>query len=217
MQMKRTKSRLALAAGVVAVTLVSLALVACGGSSDGDSEGGANGVDRAFAIEMIDHHEMAIKMAKIAEDRASKPQVRKLAAAVIVAQQSEIDQLKQIDKQLADENVEIGELGLSDSMMGMNMDDSMLMRSKKFDRAFIDMMIKHHQGAIRMARVELAEGKDPQLRELAQAIIRDQSTEIEEMNAWRMAWYGKVSPAGGVPDQGEAMDEETGGMEGMGH
>ncbi len=210
--MKRTKSRLALAAGVIAVTLVSLALVACGGSSDGDSEGGANGVDRAFAIEMIDHHEMAIEMAKVAQDRASKPQVRKLAAAVIVAQQSEIDQLKQIDKQLADENVETGELGLSDSMMGMNMDDSMLMRSKKFDRAFIDMMIQHHQGAIRMARVELAEGKDPQLRELAQAIIRDQSTEIEEMNAWRMAWYGKVSPAGGVPDQGEEMDEEMGGM-----
>ncbi len=210
--MKRTKSRLALAAGVIAVTLVSLALVACGGSSDGDSEAGANGVDRAFAIEMIDHHEMAIKMAKVAQDRASKPQVRKLAAAVIVAQQSEIDQLKQIDKQLADENVETGELGLSDSMMGMNMDDSMLMRSKKFDRAFIDMMIQHHQGAIRMARVELAEGKDPQLRELAQAIIRDQSTEIEEMNAWRMAWYGKVSPAGGVPDQGEEMDEEMGGM-----
>ncbi len=199
------------------MTLVSLALVACGGSSDGDSAAGANGVDRAFAGEMIDHHEMAIDMAKVAQDRASKPQVRKLAAAIIVAQQSEIDQLKQIDKQLADENVETGELGLSDSMMGMNMDDSMLMRSKKFDRAFIDMMIQHHQGAIRMARVELAEGKDPQLRELAQAIIRDQSTEIEEMNAWRMAWYGKVSPAGGVPDQGEAMDEEMGGTEGMGH
>ncbi len=206
--MKRTKSRLALAAGVITVTLVSLALVACGGSSDGDSEGGANGVDRAFAIEMIDHHEMAIEMAKVAQDRASKPQVRKLAAAVIVAQQSEIDQLKQIDKQLADENVEIGELGLSDSMMGMNMDDSMLMRSKKFDRAFIDMMIQHHRGAIRMARVELAEGEDPQLRELAQAIIRDQSTEIEEMNAWRMAWYGKVSPAGGIPDEGEEMDDD---------
>ncbi len=206
--MKRTKSRLALAAGVITVALVSLTLVACGGSSDGDSEAGANGVDRAFAIEMIDHHEMAIKMAKVAQDRASKPQVRKLAAAVIVAQQSEIDQLKQIDKQLADENVETGELGLSDSMMGMNMDDSMLMRSKKFDRAFIDMMIQHHRGAIRMARVELAEGKDPQLRELAQAIIRDQSTEIEEMNAWRRAWYGKVSPAGGVPDEGEEMDNK---------
>ncbi len=212
MQMKRTKSRLALAAGVITVALVSLTLVACGGSSDGDSEAGANGVDRAFAIEMIDHHEMAIEMAKVAQDRASKPQVRKLAAAVIVAQQSEIDQLKQIDKQLADENVETGELGLSDSMMGMNMDDSMLMRSKKFDRAFIDMMIQHHQGAIRMARVELAEGKDPQLRELAQAIIRDQSTEIEEMNAWRSAWYGKASPAGGIPDEGEEMDEEMGGM-----
>ncbi len=210
--MKRTKSRFALAAGVITVALVSLTLVACGGSSDGDSEGGANGVDRAFAIEMIDHHEMAIEMAKVAQDRASKPQVRKLAVAVIVAQQSEIDQLKQIDQQLADENVEIGELGLSASMMGMNMDDSMLMRSKKFDRAFIDMMIQHHRGAIRMARVELAEGKDPQLRELAQAIIRDQSTEIEEMNAWRMAWYGKVSPAGGVPDEGEEMDEEMGGM-----
>ena len=35
--------------------------------------------------------------------------------------------------------------------------------AKPFDRAFIDEMIPHHQGAIRMARAELAKGSDPEL------------------------------------------------------
>ena len=70
--------------------------------------------------------------------------------------------------------------------MGMNMDDSMLMTADPFDREFIDMMVPHHQGAIRMARVQLAKGKDPQLRKLATAIIAAQSKEIEQMNSWRM-------------------------------
>ena len=43
---------------------------------------------------------------------------------------------------------------------------------------------------------------DPETRELAKAIVEEQAQEIVEMNAWRRAWFGAASPAGGVPGSG---------------
>lgn len=61
----------------------------------------------------------------------------------------------------------------------------MLETAKPFDRAFIDAMIVHHQGAIRMSQIELADGTDEQTKSLADEIIDAQSMEITEMNEWR--------------------------------
>jgi uncharacterized protein (DUF305 family) len=46
-------------------------------------------------------------------------------------------------------------------MMGMNGDVAGLKTARPFDRAFLRMMIPHHEGAVLMARAELAKGKDP--------------------------------------------------------
>ncbi len=52
------------------------------------------------------------------------------------------------------------------------------------DVDFVRNMISHHQGAIDMAKVELAHGKDPELRKMAQKIIADQEKEIAQMQDW---------------------------------
>ncbi len=52
------------------------------------------------------------------------------------------------------------------------------------DVDFARMMIPHHQGAIDMARVELAQGKDPTLRAMAQDVIKAQEGEIATLKDW---------------------------------
>lgn len=52
------------------------------------------------------------------------------------------------------------------------------------DRDFATHMIRHHQGAIDMARIELQYGRDPKVRELAEKIIADQQREIGIFQRW---------------------------------
>jgi uncharacterized protein (DUF305 family) len=50
-----------------------------------------------------------------------------------------------------------------------------------FDHAFLQMMITHHQGALTMAKAELADGRDPGATLMAQNISDAQQASIELM------------------------------------
>lgn len=63
-------------------------------------------------------------------------------------------------------------------------DMSMMKMTGDTDQDFAMMMIRHHKGAIDMARIELAKGKDPEMKVLAQKIIDDQEREIAQMDRW---------------------------------
>lgn len=52
------------------------------------------------------------------------------------------------------------------------------------DVAFMQGMIAHHKGAIEMSRVVIEHGKDAKTRALAETIIKAQTSEIAEMEAW---------------------------------
>jgi len=84
--------------------------------------------------------------------------------------------------------------------MGMDMDMDALAEAKPFDKAFIDAMIPHHEGAIAMAKKLLAGGATPQLRTLAENVIRTQTAEIAQMREWRAEWFGSAA-AGAAPDE----------------
>ncbi|WP_105402090.1 DUF305 domain-containing protein [Neorhizobium sp. T7_12] len=68
--------------------------------------------------------------------------------------------------------------------------DMAIQYSGDTDADFVRSMIPHHQGAIDMAKIELAHGKDPEIRKLAEAVIKAQEAEIADMQAWLKA-HGK--------------------------
>lgn len=69
-------------------------------------------------------------------------------------------------------------------MEKMHGDMASVAPSGEGDVDFVRMMLPHHQAAIDMAKTQLAYGKDPQMRRLAQEIIADQQSEIELMQLW---------------------------------
>ena len=81
-------------------------------------------------------------------------------------------------------------MGMHDEMQGMMVGLSGK-SGDELDKAFLSGMIVHHEGAVAMARAVLANGKHPELKQMAEAIISAQTTEIAQMKAWQKSWYGK--------------------------
>ncbi|WP_293914427.1 DUF305 domain-containing protein [Deinococcus sp.] len=102
----------------------------------------------------------------------------------------------------------------SSSMPGMTMSTGSMdttatlskLSGKAFDRAFLSMMIPHHQAALDMARAILPTTKDAQVKRWAQGIISSQQAEITTMTAL-------LKPLGGADPKMMAMMD---GMKGMG-
>lgn len=195
---------------LAALAVVAVVVVVMNGHGS-HSSSSANSADMTFVNQMSPHHQSAIAMAGIAQKRAEHPQLKTLAGKIIAAQEAEIATLESAKSEIdsgGHEGMDMGSehTGMSSKQMGMDGDVTSLETAKPFDKAFIAMMIAHHEGAVLMAREELANGELPELKTMAANIIKSQSAEIAEMRAWQKQWYGN---AAATEDSSMTMEDHS--------
>lgn len=159
-------------------------------SSYGPAATGAhNADDVAFSAGMIPHHAQAVEMAELALSRATNAEVKALATAIRGAQAPEIAMMsgwlagwgEQVPSG-TDTSMGHGSHGMPSGMMSeQQMADLEKATGAAFDRLWVQMMIEHHEGAVAMAKTELADGQNAEAKQLAQAIITAQEREIATM------------------------------------
>lgn len=191
---------------VAATGAASVVLAACGSNDDAPaghdghgssarasasasaSRGRHNAADIAFAKGMAPHHRQAVEMAGLAPSRAGSADVRKLAGEIRKAQDPEIKTLSGWLASWGEEVPSEGPMdhtahGMGGMMTAEDMDSLKKASGKAFDTAFIEMMIKHHEGAVEMARTEKTDGSFPGAKKMADVVITSQTAEIARMNS----------------------------------
>ena len=153
---------------------------------------------------MTAHHKQALEMAGLALTRAKRPEIKQLAQSIIKDQKSEIQTMATLYKTAygteipamamgggmmgKDGNSMNGMSGMS-GMSGMKMDMNALKNAADFDKEFLRQMSVHHQTATEMSQMVLRTTKSPQIRTLAQSIVKAQTAEIGQMRKWYQSWY----------------------------
>ena len=158
--------------------------------------------DVMFVQGMIPHHEQAVVMADLAIDPAAgaSQAVIALATRIKSAQTPEIELMNSwlTTWSIPPQTYMVGGVmdhtntggmntgGMNaDNMMGiMSAEEMTALKSSTgaaFDTAWLNGMIKHHQGAIMMAYAIKTSGKNPDVINLADQLILSQTAEIAEM------------------------------------
>jgi uncharacterized protein (DUF305 family) len=181
-------------AASAALLAAVLGVAGCGKSDSGSMPGmshsstspsaGYNDADVMFATQMIPHHQQAVEMADSALQKATTAEVRKLATAIKAAQDPEIKLmsgwLTSWGKPVPTPGEHAGHT-MTGMMSPQEMDDLSKAKGSMYDRMWVTMMIKHHQGAVTMSKTEQTTGKDAAALALAKQIQSAQTTEIATM------------------------------------
>ncbi|MFF0267030.1 DUF305 domain-containing protein [Kribbella sp. NPDC004536] len=182
-------------AGLAAMSLIAAVGVAgcegnvarrAGQAGRSTSAGAHNDADVTFAGRMVLHHQLALRMVSTADFQAKSPAVKKLAAAIKVTEEQE---LKQLLAWLGSWGAAIPSPRHDEDPAGevpgtMTEDDwSELGNAKgtKFDRLWLQLMIKQYQGAIELAKTEQSTGSDAKAKAFASRLQATQSTEVAGM------------------------------------
>lgn len=191
----------------LAAVVAAVFLAGCGGAEDSASAGGGpeipetpvisgepagyNADDVSFATNMVPHHKQAIELAELVPDRSTNPEMAALASQITATQQPEINIMNVFLVQW-NENPEAGgdsggegHAGHGQSMQGMVDDATMTrlesLRGTEFDTLWLESMISHHQGAIEMAKAEIANGENVDAIAMAKTMVAAQEAEIGQM------------------------------------
>ena len=147
-----------------------------------------NAVDVAFARNMLPHHQQGVELAAMVPAHTANPDLRVIAAHIGADQQAEIHTLNLL---LAQWHVHAHPDGGGHAgheampMMGMvaqqTINELQSLDGAAFDTLWIESMIGHHQGAVKMAQDEIAHGQSVDAIHVATLIVEAQQREIAMM------------------------------------
>jgi uncharacterized protein (DUF305 family) len=147
-----------------------------------------------FIDTMTAHHQGAIDMAQLVNTRTQRPEMKKLAQAIIDEQRREIAEMKEWRaKWFGDANpaINMDFPGMQTGMGGMDMTKLGGLKANEFDVEFFKQMIPHHEGAVEMAKALRGGDSYAELKELSANIVKSQTAEIEQMKNWLKEWGGQ--------------------------
>lgn len=147
--------------------------------------------DLQFLDTMSAHHESAIEMAQLVEQRSARDALKRMAQKIIADQQREITQMQEWKRQWYEGKAEAINMkmpGMAASMRNMRMDRLEAASGDAFDALFLSMMRRHHEGAIVMARTAAAKAGHKELKEFAGRMAEAQKQEAVQMVQWQKEW-----------------------------
>jgi len=142
-----------------------------------------------FLEGMIDHHMMAIMTAELCVAKAIHEDLRSLCEQIIATQSEEIETMQ---AWLAEWYGVTHEPEMTPGAM-KEMERLAALDGAEFEIEFMEMMIRHHGGAIKEAEQCLRRAYHEQLVDLCEEIIAAQQAEIVLMETWLCEWYGICS------------------------
>lgn len=148
---------------------------------------GYNADDVAFATNMIPHHQQAVDMSALVPDRTANPELIALAQQISGAQEPEIKALRVFLVQWNENpDTATGEGHANHADMQGMVDEATMarlqsLRGEEFDTLWLESMISHHEGAVEMAKAEIANGANVDAKNMAQTMIDSQQAEITQM------------------------------------
>ncbi|MSQ98764.1 MAG: DUF305 domain-containing protein [Xanthomonadales bacterium] len=173
--------------------------------------------DARFMQDMIPHHYQAIEMAALVADRTNRPELIDVAGRINVSQQDEIEFMQKWLRENGERVPDASShemMHTSHTMAGMATPEQMAelaaSESAAFDRLFLQLMIRHHEGAVTMVE-ELMEqpgaAYDAQLFEFTTDVTNGQGAEIERMNVLlaSLSTDPRAGLEAGLDDAGQAL------------
>jgi uncharacterized protein (DUF305 family) len=136
-----------------------------------------------FLADMIHHHKSGIEMAKLAQQKTHRKEIKAMTGKMISAQTGEIEQmtgwLKSWHGKSPDDHP-----APAPSKKKMDADMKRLEAAKEgeFDKLFLTMMSTHHQGAVNMSKLARDKAPHSETKALADKIAVSQSKEIQDMH-----------------------------------
>ena len=152
-----------------------LILSGCATSSQSSSDFSSN--DITFAEMMIPHHEQAIEMSELAFQNTSNSGVLQIAQEISDAQSPEIELMKNWTGVKA--SIHAGHL-MEGMLSEVEISELRAAKNEAFDLLFLEGMIKHHQGAIEMAK-DAINSDNREVADLSASIMKTQEVEIALM------------------------------------